>query len=69
MCEVCEFMVKSVGEQLKDNSEEAVIGTFERVCNLMPELEQKFVSMTWRTYGAYWMIIFEIFLFVLSINV
>ena len=44
VCEVCQFMVESVNDQLHGSGEEEVVGTFERVCSQMPQQEQQFVS-------------------------
>ena len=43
-CEVCEFMVQSVADQVESFGKDKVVEVFERICGLMPEQEQQFVS-------------------------
>ena len=41
---MCEFMVQSVVDQVESFGKDKVVEVFERICGLMPEQEQQFVS-------------------------
>ena len=43
-CEVCEFMIQSVADQVESFGKDKIVEVFERICGLMPEQEQQFVS-------------------------